>query len=1131
MTFNLFEEDTLGFHLEFFQVLNWGVFNEKIYTLNLESNSALLTGENGSGKTTIVDALTTLLVPSGLRFYNQSSGASKKRDRSEESYVLGAFGNIQSEEQTSGVQYLRKKENVLSVLNGCFYDKHRQRFVSLLQVRYFSGSELQHVYAVTEQKLSLEIINEALDKNGVSFERSGKWKNVLRSSFGTQFFDSFEKYKICFLELFGLRSDKALKLFSQIVGLKVLGNLTEFIRENMLEKSETDVEFQKLERNYENLLQAEKIILKTKKQMELLEPIIQTGKKLEEAKLEKEKLQRLKGAVPVWSANANIEILQTEVKDIETQIKTQEHIKLTKINEITVVESAIKSLDQSISQLNASRRILQIDNELTNLNQEKERRKQEAEKYKTHAEKLDIKMPRDKSGFEKNLAQSRQMQEEINNEKADYDNRKTTLSVEKREAEKEKNELQRELESLGKRNSNIPERNILIRKKIASAVKCSEEDLPFAGELLQVARKHEDWSFAIERLLHNFALTILVPEHLYKKVTDYVKSNNLGGRLVYIRTLQSVSLMENIVAEENTVPGKLEIKQNHPLSEWLSQYLLEKFNYLCTDDIQEITRAEKALTIKGLIKNGIRHEKDDRVKLLQNGFQVLGWDNTRKRQMLSTQYDELQMKLNNIDKEISEVQTHITNNDEKVFALKMLLDILTYEQIDFESVVKNIDKLNDERKKLAASKDIRVLQEELDKRNDEKKSLENERNEIIELLGGLKTTLISEKTSLSENEELLKSFEVNPDYQTMILPTVQELCSRYPRRTSAKTLSMIKDAAKKIVDELTGNITTQDNSIKGYVTSVRNHIIKIKRPDEKLRIEYGNWESEFNDLGESEDFVGDYKAFYERLKKDDLPKYEKRFHDFLENSIKDDIINFNQFIQNKKEDIENAVQYLNQNLREIKYGQNPDTYLLLKCEKTSDPRIGEFTRKLKSAIPNTVKLVQMDAGYEEHIFKQIKAFLESLKQNQNIREFVLDVRNHFTFAASENYKSDNQQKQYYSDSASLSGGEKAKLTYTILASAISYQFGINNESAKSFRFVIIDEAFSKSDASNSEYAMKLFKQLNLQVMVITPLDKINIVEDYISSVHMTENKRTDDSRLISMTIQKYKQEKEAQVNS
>ena len=168
-----------------------------------------------------------------------------------------------------------------------------------------------------------------------------------------------------------------------------------------------------------------------------------------------------------------------------------------------------------------------------------------------------------------------------------------------------------------------------------------------------------------------------------------------------------------------------------------------------------------------------------------------------------------------------------------------------------------------------------------------------------------------------------------------------------------------------------------------------------------------------------------------------------------------------------------------------------------------------------------------DYEYEEQLFGRIKSFLESMKQNENVRSHVLDIRNWYTFAASENYVQDNTQKQYYPDSASLSGGEKAKLTYTILASAISYQFGISEDSKRSFRFVIIDEAFSKSDSTNSEYAMKLFKQLDLQVMVITPLDKINIVEDYISSVHMTENKGSDDSRLLSMTIQEYREKKQA----
>lgn len=279
MPYELFESEMKeGFHLEFFQILNWGLFDKQVYTLRADSRSTLLTGENGSGKTTLVDALTTLLVPSGLRFYNQSSGSTRKKDRSEESYVLGAYGNIQASDSLGGsTKYLREKEDVFSILNGCFYDQSTRRTLTLLQVRYFTGTELQRVFAITESRLSVEDMTSLLASRGMKFDRAGKWKKLLASGAGTVFYDSFEKYKSFFIERMGFRSDKALKLFSQIVGLKVLGNLTEFIRENMLEKADADTEFQKLERNYENLLQSERTILKTQKQLELLEPVIQTG--------------------------------------------------------------------------------------------------------------------------------------------------------------------------------------------------------------------------------------------------------------------------------------------------------------------------------------------------------------------------------------------------------------------------------------------------------------------------------------------------------------------------------------------------------------------------------------------------------------------------------------------------------------------------------------------------------------------------------------------------------------------------------------------------------------------------------------------------------------------------------------
>lgn len=43
--------------------------------------------------------------------------------------------------------------------------------------------------------------------------------------------------------LFGMRSVKALSLFNQVVGVKVLEDLDEFIRTNMLEEQDAEAEF------------------------------------------------------------------------------------------------------------------------------------------------------------------------------------------------------------------------------------------------------------------------------------------------------------------------------------------------------------------------------------------------------------------------------------------------------------------------------------------------------------------------------------------------------------------------------------------------------------------------------------------------------------------------------------------------------------------------------------------------------------------------------------------------------------------------------------------------------------------------------------------------------------------------
>lgn len=109
----------------------------------------------------------------------------------------------------------------------------------------------------------------------------------------------------------------------------------------------------------------------------------------------------------------------------------------------------------------------------------------------------------------------------------------------------------------------------------------------------------------------------------------------------------------------------------------------------------------------------------------------------------------------------------------------------------------------------------------------------------------------------------------------------------------------------------------------------------------------------------------------------------------------------------------------------------------------------------------------------------------------------------------------------------LSGGEKAQLTYTILGSAIAYQFGLmRKDKANTFRFIAIDEAFKAQDEDKAKYLLRLCDQLNLQLLVVTPADNIHIVEDHISFVHYVERKEEKYSWLYDMPITQYKSQKE-----
>lgn len=134
------------------------------------------------------------------------------------------------------------------------------------------------------------------------------------------------------------------------------------------------------------------------------------------------------------------------------------------------------------------------------------------------------------------------------------------------------------------------------------------------------------------------------------------------------------------------------------------------------------------------------------------------------------------------------------------------------------------------------------------------------------------------------------------------------------------------------------------------------------------------------------------------------------------------------------------------------------------------------------------------------------------------------MRNWFTFSASERWREDNTEHETYTDSGGKSGGQKEKLAYTILAASLAYQFRLDEPATAehTFRFVVIDEAFGRGSAESADYALRLFQRLGLQLLIVTPLQKIHVIEPFVNAVGYVDNPRGDNSRLHCMTIEEYR---------
>ena len=1123
--------DKAGYRLQYMEIFNWGTFNERVFRIHPQGNNSLLTGANASGKSTYVDALLTLMVPIKRdRFYNQSSGVEKKGDRTEETYVYGHYGNIQKEGELSTTTQTLRDKNTYSVLLANFSNTE-QKIITIFQVRWFSNGEMKRTFGVAHVPLEIQ-------KDFSSFDSKGNWRKRLEKNFNTgikkkiEFLNGPSAYAERICHLFGMRSEKALNLFNHIVGVKVLDDLNEFIRTNMLEELDAENEFIQLKESFITLMDAKTNIEKAGEQIRQLEPICEHAKNIDSYSNELKKQIDLKESSVYWFAkqstilgqkesekeNQQLDNLNDELsnlKEKQEELKDQES-KLRVQIEKDEVGNQIRELEKEIRRLSSSR-----DNRTTKLDEYNKLAKT-GELVLNPNEDLFIKN-REDAQLKRNECEQRQKEQFEKKRLAKNREEDLTTQIEQKVGD---------IQVLRKNKNNISGRVAEIREEILEHVGANKDEIPFIGELVKVKEAESKWELAIEKILHNFALNLIVPEKYYKKVNEYVNSTNLRGRIVYQRYKEYTSLKDMISSQplSNHVLSKLEFKQKNKYTDWIEDVIKEQFNFACVENLEEFSRYEEnAVTKEGLIKfKKGKHEKDDRRHILSKENYVLGWDNTEKIKLLREELIKLQEEQKEIVKKLREIDTE----SQKLGNLRdcyseIFSNFKKFDDIDWESFAIEIAEKEEAKKRLEATNDkVKELQGQLSVVQNNLKKLED-----VEIQGKLNQIFVL-KESIKKIEEAIN------DNQLLINNLGEVDCTLFEKENPELLtieFSQIEternyfiDKNQKLIQEFRGKKSIEENE-------VRDKISAFKRPSEEILLKYKDWRSDVNSLPESGhlEFISEYQRYLDRLKADDLPRFEKKFNAYLQETIINKVGDFRMFFINWSDSIKDNIKLLNESLKEIDF-KDADfkTYIQIIARKKTDDDIKLFENLLSKAIPNFTELETTIDGRKNHFYNHIEPLISKL-DDEKWRLKVMEVRTWFDYKAEEFYKSDDKKFGTYENMGQLSGGEKAQLTYTILGSAIAYQFGLTKEGLQpdSFRFIAIDEAFKSQDEDKARYLIKLCKQLHLQLLVVTPSDNIQIVENDISFVHFVERKEGRESWLYDMPIEQFKEEKERFLNN
>ena len=1066
------------FRMSRLQVYNWGTFSD-VHDIPISEQGFLFVGRSGAGKSTLLDAFSALLVPPRWVDFNAAAREAEKtgRDRNLVSYIRGAWA--EQKDDASGeiaTRYLRPGTTWSAL--ALTYRNDLGQHVVLVQVLWLRGSangprDVKRHFMIFERHFELNEL-EMFAQSNLDVR---KLKQTLADAFHRSEFSSYaERLR----RLLGIESEMALRLLHKTQSAKNLGDLNTFLRDFMLDKPATFEVADRLVSEFDELNAAHQAVVTARRQVETLVPAREKHQHRESLLNDHSGLNKLLAGMDSYGGRRRIDLLKEQIERLKIQADGLH-------GEISRKQAALDQNNDTLRELERRHREVGGDQvetweaEKSSLELQREQCLRKQGQAKGACRQLDWIFPDSPHRFAELVGEARQELERWESGSSEIREKRDLLVIQKKETETAFTQTAGEVKALERQLSNIPALMLNLRHEIATSIGVSESALPFIGELIEVKTDEAEWQGAIERVLHGFALSLLVDERHYSALSNYINNRHLGQRLVYYRTGQLDRQQAKPVGTDSLVL-KLNIKECNQ-SEWLSTELRRRFDYACVESIQSFRRAGRALTREGQVKHSkTRHEKDDRRDVGDRRFWVLGFDNREKLALYRQQAQELAEKISGLDGRIKALTDQEGARAKRAIHCQTLVN-LQWQEVDVVPLLTGIDKLEHRiREVLEGNKALKNVADQIEQ---QKKAVEQADE-------ALRDTRIKYQNVVGQADDYKEKLDALRDDPSLIPLTPLQ------QQGLDQRFNMLAEPV--LLDNLDKLIRSVERVIRDEMDALTKEMVKCERFIEKQFDEFiFEWPAEAEGLDATLAAASDFFAKLTRLETDGLPAHEQRFFELLESQSHQNLAALSTYLSDARKEILERMDLVNDSLAQVPFNQstNQTTYLQIDPSDRQLPDVREFKQEIQQALSHAWS---EDRDLVESRFLTLRHLVERLSsqepENKRWRQAVLDVRQHMEFIGRETDESGVEVEIYRSGSGK-SGGQRQKLATTCLAAALRYQLGGNEHGVPMYAPVVLDEAFDKADNEFTALAMNIFKNFGFQMIVATPLKSVMTLEPFI----------------------------------